>query len=117
MLPGELVLAVRGKGPGKLVAAQDKLAVSLGDKAEIGEHVAHALVGAALAVGGLLVLVRTARAHRLARIGAWVGAVGLAVGLAGGVLATYHPARLAGMGFMLVGAMVAGFGYLMPVVA
>jgi hypothetical protein len=80
-------------------------------------YVAHAVVGAALAVGGLLLLARTARAHRLARMAAWIGAVGLVIGVVGGVLASYHPARLAGMGLMLAGAMVAGFGYLMPVVA
>ena len=118
-----LVLMAAGTGVELLLGLAALILVPLGRPSEWlpakGEslYVAHALVGAALAVGGLLVLVRTARAHRLARIGAWVGAVGLAVGLAGGVLATYHPARLAGMGFMLVGAMVAGFGYLMPVVA
>ncbi len=79
-------------------------------------YVAHAVVGAALGAGGLLLLVRIPRSLRVARIGAWIGAIGLVVGVVGGLLATYHPARLAGMGLMLVGAMVAGLGYLMPVV-
>jgi len=36
----------------------------------------------------------------------------MAVG--GGILALVHPVRLAGMIFMLVGAVIAGFGYLFP---
>jgi hypothetical protein len=80
-------------------------------------YIAHAVVGAVLAVGGLLLLGRAARAGRLVRLGALIGAAGLGLGVVGGVLASYHAGRLAGMGLMLVGAMVAGLGYLVPVIA
>ena len=74
-------------------------------------------MGAALAVGGLLLLIQTARAERVLRIGAVMGAAGLGLGVVGGVLAGYHAARLAGLALMLVGALVAGLGYLIPVIS
>ncbi|HUZ21058.1 MAG TPA: hypothetical protein VMU75_10865 [Acidimicrobiales bacterium] len=79
-------------------------------------YAAHAALGGLLGVGSLVLLVRAAHAGRLARIGAVVGLVGMALGVVGGVLATYHAARLGGMALMLVGIVVAGFGYLTPII-
>jgi hypothetical protein len=76
--------------------------------------VLHGGVGAALGAGALGVLVVSATADRLARIGAVLGAVGVGVGLVGGLLATVHSSRLLGVGLMLVGVVVAGIGYLVP---
>jgi hypothetical protein len=50
----------------------------------------------------------------MARIGAVMGAVGVGIGLGGGVLAEFSATRLLGMGLMLVGVVVAGIGYLVP---
>lgn len=80
-------------------------------------YLAHAVVGAALGVGGALLLARVRGGERLTRIGAVIGAIGLLLGLVGGLLAVYHSTRLAGMGLMLVGSVTAGFGYLVPVIA
>lgn len=79
-------------------------------------YLAHAVLGAALAVGGLGLFARSLRSNRLARIGALAGLAGLGLGLGGGVLATYRGPRLAGMALMLLGVAVAGLGYLAPVV-
>ncbi len=79
-------------------------------------YFAHALLGAGLALGGLAALEKALRSGRLARIGAVAGLAGLGLGLVGGVLATYHSARLGGMALMLLGAAVAGLGYLAPVI-
>jgi len=79
-------------------------------------YAAHAALGGVLGVGSLVLLVRAARAGRLARIGAVIGLVGMALGVLGGVLASYHAARLGGMALMLVGVVVAGFGYLTPII-
>lgn len=77
-------------------------------------YAAHGAVGISLGVGALLVLGLSAAAGRMARIGAVMGAVGMLLGLAGGVLATFQATRLLGMGVMLVGTVIAGIGYLVP---
>jgi hypothetical protein len=79
-------------------------------------YLAHAVLGAALALGGLVALERALRSNRLARLGAAAGLAGLGLGLVGGVLATYHSARLGGMALMLLGVAVAGLGYLTPLI-
>ncbi len=77
-------------------------------------YAAHGGVGVALGIGALALLVVSTVAGRMARIGAMMGAAGVLLGVAGGVLATFQVTRLPGMGVMLVGVVVAGFGYLAP---
>ncbi len=77
-------------------------------------YVVHGAVGFPLAVGAVLLLVRVRTAPRLARLSGWIGGVGVGVAATGGLLTVSHPARLAGMALMLLGAVTAGFGYLFP---
>ena len=77
-------------------------------------YATHEAVGIALGVGALSVLVLSAVADRIGRIGAVMGAVGVLLGVAGGGLATFQQTRLVGMGLMLVGVVVAGVGYMAP---
>lgn len=77
-------------------------------------YAAHAAVGIALGVGAVVALVLSLLAGRMARIGAVVGGLGVLVGLAGGVLASFQAARLLGMGVMMIGVVVAAIGYLIP---
>lgn len=80
-----------------------------------GVYAAHAVVGALLGAGALVLLSRYgSSAHRISRLAAKTGIAGILVGLAGGFLAVDHPLRLAGMALMLLGSLVAGIGYLMP---
>jgi hypothetical protein len=51
---------------------------------------------------------------KFARLGAQIGLSGLVLAAAGGTLAVSHPWRLSGMGLMLVGALAAFFGYVIP---
>lgn len=78
-------------------------------------YAAHGGLGIALAGGAVLLVVLSAATGRMARIGAEIGAVGIAVGMIGGVFASFQSSRLLGMGVMLVGVVVAGIGYLVPV--
>jgi hypothetical protein len=79
-------------------------------------YLAHAVLGAVLAVAAALILVTAARGGRLTRIGGWTGLVGLALGGGGGVLAVFHPLRIVGIGLMFLAPAVAMFGYVMPLV-
>ena len=74
----------------------------------------HGAVGIALGVGAVAVYLLSALAGRMGRIGAVMGVVGVGIGLVGGLLATFQATRLAGMGVMLVGVVVAAVGYLAP---
>lgn len=78
-------------------------------------YAAHGGIGIALGAGALLLLVLSAATGRMARIGAEMGAAGIAAGMIGGVLASFQSTRLLGMALMLVAAVVAGIGYLVPV--
>ena len=51
---------------------------------------------------------------KFARLGARIGLAGLVLGAIGGTLAVSHAWRLTGLGLMLVGALVAFFGYVVP---
>ncbi len=73
----------------------------------------HAGLGGVLTLGALC-LVMVAPRQRLARAGVLIGLAGLLLGAIGGTLAAYHPSRVAGLLLMLVGTLVAFFGYLMP---
>ncbi len=77
-------------------------------------YLLHGLVGLPLAVGAVLLLARVRGATRISRLSGWTGAVGVLVAATGGLLTVSHPARLAGMALMLLGAATAGFGYLFP---
>ncbi len=77
-------------------------------------YLAHALVGLPLAILATLFLLGARRSSGLHRVSGWVGAVGVGLAGAGGLLAVAHPFRLVGAGLMLVGPATAGFGYLIP---
>jgi hypothetical protein len=77
-------------------------------------YLAHAGLGLPLGLGAAWYLVRARDATRLLRLSARLGAAGVAVAGVGGLLAVAHPLRLAGAALMLVGPLVAAFGYLVP---
>lgn len=77
-------------------------------------YLAHAGLGLPLGLGAAWYLVRARDSTRLVRLSARVGAAGVAVAGAGGLLAVAHPLRLAGAALMLVGPLVGAFGYLVP---
>jgi hypothetical protein len=77
-------------------------------------YVAHALVGLPLALMAVVYLGRVRGSTRLHRLSGWIGGTGVAVAGLGGVLTVLHPLRLVGVGLMLAGPVVAGFGYLIP---
>jgi hypothetical protein len=79
-------------------------------------YVAHAVIGALLGLGAVTLLLGARTAARIARLGSVVGLAGVMAAAAGGLASVDHPTRLLGVGLMLVGTMVAGFGYLMMVV-
>jgi hypothetical protein len=78
-------------------------------------YIAHAGVGTFLIVGATVLVITGRQASRVVRIGVVMGAVGILLGACGGVLAIYHPARLAGLVLMFLGTLIAGIGYLGPV--
>lgn len=77
-------------------------------------YLAHVILGMLLAVGGCVLLMRVRSAGHLARLCGWIGITGVAMAGLGGLLADTRPLRLGGMAIMLLGAIVAGFGYLIP---
>lgn len=79
-------------------------------------YLAHSVIGAALVIGAVVMVRVGSRAGRVPRIAAWVGLSGVGIGAVGGLLAVVHPARIAGMGLMLLGTVVALVGYLMPAI-
>ncbi len=79
-----------------------------------GIYVAHAALGLPLVVGGLVLLARTLHASRISRLTGWIGMSGVTLAGLGGLLAASDPLRLVGMAVMLIGAVVAAFGYALP---
>jgi hypothetical protein len=77
-------------------------------------YLVHALLGLLIALGAVVHFVRSRASTRIARLSGWIGSVGVAVAGAGGLLAAVHPLRLVGFACMLLGSIVAGFGYLLP---
>jgi integral membrane protein len=77
-------------------------------------YLAHAVLGLPLVFGAVALLTRVRRSTRLSRLSGWIGAGGVAIAGIGGLLTVAHPLRLAGLACMLVGTLVAGFGYLIP---
>jgi len=74
----------------------------------------HALAGGFLGIAAIAISLLAARQERLLRAAAWSGLSGVLLGAAGGILCYDHSLRLVGMGLMFVGATVAFFGYLVP---
>ncbi|HEY6471691.1 MAG TPA: hypothetical protein VIY26_02285 [Acidimicrobiales bacterium] len=89
--------------PDQWLPAQDKVV-----------YVAHAALGGLLTVSALLIVLRVLDGSKFARLGARIGLGGLVLGAVGGSLAVSHPWRLTGLGLMLVGALLAFFGYVIP---
>jgi hypothetical protein len=79
-----------------------------------GLYAAHAVLGGLLAIGALAILVAVLDGPRFVRLGAQVGLVGLLLAAGGGMLTVSHSWRLTGMGLMFAGALVAFFGYVIP---
>ncbi len=79
-----------------------------------GLYVAHAVLGGLMAIGALAILVAVLDGPRFVRLGARVGLVGLLLAAGGGMLTVSHSWRLTGMGLMFAGALVAFFGYVIP---
>ncbi len=77
-------------------------------------YLAHAILGLPLGAGAVALLARVRRSTRSSRLTGWIGGGGVAVAGAGGLLTAGHSLRVAGMALMLVGTLVAGFGYLIP---
>lgn len=77
-------------------------------------YVLHALLGAPLALGAVVLCARVVGASRIARLSGSIGAVGVAIAGLGGLFTGPHPLRFAGMGLMLLGTVVAGLGFLLP---
>lgn len=80
----------------------------------VAVYVVHGVLGGPLAVGAAALLARTRGGARLARMSGTVGAAGIALAGLGGLLTGDHGLRLAGMGCMLLGTIVAGFGFVLP---
>jgi hypothetical protein len=79
-------------------------------------YLAHAILGAVLAVGSVTALVYSIHASRPTRLGALIGLIGISLGAIGGVIAVYHSARVPGMALMFLGGTVAFFGYITPII-
>lgn len=77
-------------------------------------YLAHAILGVPLTLGAVKLLVLVRKSARTYRLSGWIGAVGVAIAGAGGLLSAAHALRLIGIAFMLVGPVIAGFGYLIP---
>jgi integral membrane protein len=77
-------------------------------------YLPHAILGIPLAFGAVGLLARVRASARLSRLSGWIGLVGVAIAGAGGLLTVAHSLRIAGLAFMLLGTVVAGFGYLIP---
>ena len=77
-------------------------------------YLAHAILGLPLTLGAVALLIRVRGSTRTYRLSGWIGCVGVAIAGAGGLLTVAHSLRLVGMAFMLVGPVIAGFGYLIP---
>ena len=82
-------------------------------------YLIHALLGGGLGIAAIALVLHVAGqspSHRLDRVAAISGFCGILVGAAGGVLSVFHPLRLSGMALMFIGASVAFFGYLIPMI-
>jgi hypothetical protein len=109
---GVVIDFVLGVGTLLVVPYHRKSAITPSHGAAI--YLGHAVLGFLLTLAGVVIIPRARRMPRPAWLGAVTGLVGLAIAGAGGVLSTIQPARLAGMGLMMLGSIAAVAGYLMP---
>ncbi len=79
-------------------------------------YLTHAVLGALLGAAAVAIVPKARRMERPVWLGAVTGLVGVGVAAIGGMLATIQSLRLVGMGLMLVGAVAAEAGYLMPLI-
>jgi len=82
-------------------------------------YLVHAILGGLLGVAALAVVfqvVRRTQVHRVERVAAVSGLVGMLIGALGGALCVSHPLRLLGMALMFAGVSVAFFGYLIAMI-
>lgn len=79
-----------------------------------GIFLAHAALGVPVAIGGFVLLARTVHASRISRLTGWIGMTGVVVAGIGGLVTASDPLRLFGMAVMLLGAVIAAFGYALP---
>lgn len=77
-------------------------------------YLAHGLLGLPLAVGAVALLPAVRGAGRTAKVVAWLGFAGVALAGIGGILTVWHPLRIIGIIFMLIGPLSGGVGYLIP---
>lgn len=77
-------------------------------------YLAHVIVAMPLAIGAVVLLARVWRSTRFARLAGVIGAAGVLLANGGGVLTASPPLRMVGMGVMMLGALTAGFGYMIP---
>jgi hypothetical protein len=79
-------------------------------------YLAHAALGGALGLGATALFLRARRAPRITRLGSILGFAGVVTAAGGGLASVDHPTRFLGVALMLLGTVVAGFGYLMLVI-
>lgn len=79
-------------------------------------YLVHAALGAPLGIGALALLVRVRGSRRILALTGWIGAVGVALAAAGGLLSVVHALRIPGALCMLIGSLTAGFGYALPTI-
>ena len=77
-------------------------------------YIVHALLGLALALGAVVFVSKFRRMSRVLGLTAWIGLAGVTVAGVGGMLTVSHPLRIAGIVLMLLGSVVAAFGYVLP---
>ncbi len=77
-------------------------------------YLLHAVLGLAVAAGAVACAAACRHTERKVRAGAFGGLAGVVLGGLGGALVVDRPARLIGVGLMLVGAVVAPTAYLLP---
>lgn len=83
-------------------------------KTHSGLYVIHASLAVPLVIGAVLLIGRVANRSRMARLSGGIGAAGIAIAGLGGLLCEPHALRILGIAVMLLGSVVAGFGYLLP---
>jgi hypothetical protein len=77
-------------------------------------YLTHATLGIPLALGAVALLVRVTGSTRISLLTGWIGCIGVAVASIGGLLTAAQPLRLVGLACMLLGTLMALFGYLLP---
>jgi integral membrane protein len=78
-------------------------------------YLVHAICGVALALAAVALVVRVRGLDRTARTVAWMGVSGVALSGAGGLMTEAQSlTRFLGMALMFIGAMIAGFSYMVP---